>query len=76
MSEKSRRSRGRPPKEFVRSVVKHNRGSPVTSIGVIATHANYDGAQVEDVLAELVAEGEVIERDGKYWVAEDVDDAE
>ncbi|MFC6613683.1 hypothetical protein ACFQAS_01700 [Halopenitus salinus] len=76
MSEEPRQSRERPSKKFVRSVVKHNRGSPATSISVIATHGYYDGSQVADVLEELVDEGEIVERDGKYWVAEDVDDAE
>jgi hypothetical protein len=65
MSEEPPRSRGRPPKDLVRWIVKHNHGAPAASISVIATHTNYDGAQVDGVLVEFVEEGAFTEQDGK-----------
>lgn len=64
----------KPLPEVVVGVVTHNRGYPKTAIAMNLDHRNRETKSLVDVLDQLVSEGRLVERDGRYWLPEDAPD--
>jgi len=61
----------RPLSEVVIRIVKHNRGYPEYAINLNLAARNREVTNLDDTLDQLVAEGRLVERDGRYWTPED-----
>ncbi|WP_066418742.1 hypothetical protein [Halorubrum aethiopicum] len=60
--------------EVVVRIVEHNRGVPESGIRINLTHRNRATKGLDDTLDQLVDEGRLVERNGKYWTPEDAPD--